>query len=96
MNAIAVLRRVDESRLIKGVAATAEIFRTLEVAPLIGRGFNAQEDQPDAPRVVVIGFGLWQRAFGGDPHIVGKQISLSADEYSAWRNAERLEIPGRC
>jgi putative ABC transport system permease protein len=76
------LRTDQDSQLLRGLAASADIFRVLEAAPFIGRGYTREEDAPGAPRVVVIGYGLWQRAFGGDRQIVGKQIKLSAEDYT--------------
>jgi hypothetical protein len=47
--------------------------------PSLGRTYTPEEDQPGAAaRVVVLTHSLWQRAFAGDPHIIGRQISLSA------------------
>ena len=43
----------------------------------VGRGFEPDEDRFDAPQnVAVIGFGYWQRQFGGDPAVVGREIRL--------------------
>src|SRR6185436_4074857 len=39
----------------------------LGVAPILGRTFSAEEDRPNVARTAVISYGLWQRAFGGDP-----------------------------
>jgi len=55
-------------------AVSADLFPTLGAAPLLGRGFTAAEDRLDAPDVVLLGYDLWQRRFGGDPHIVGGAI----------------------
>ncbi|MBI4503016.1 MAG: ABC transporter permease [Gemmatimonadetes bacterium] len=52
------------------------VFDILEVSPILGRGFTAEEDRPNGANVVVLGHALWQRRFGGDPSIVGKQIQL--------------------
>src|SRR5437660_5830742 len=51
---------------------------TFEVQPLLGRNFTREEDQPRAPKVALISFGLWRTRFGGDPGLVGKTISLDA------------------
>jgi putative ABC transport system permease protein len=59
-----------------GVQVTSNFFDVLGVRPLVGRAFVAGEDQPDAPRVAVISYGLWERGFGRTPRIVGETITL--------------------
>lgn len=78
----AVLRTGNDSQLLQGLAASAEIFPVLEVSPFLGRAYTRAEDAAAASRVVVIGHDLWQRAFGADPQIVGQQIKLSTDQYT--------------
>ncbi|HEV2915027.1 MAG TPA: ABC transporter permease [Pyrinomonadaceae bacterium] len=56
--------------------ATPNLFRVLGVEPIKGRGLSDEDARPDAPPVVVMGHGLWQRRFGGDPGIVGKTVTL--------------------
>jgi putative ABC transport system permease protein len=51
-------------------------FRTLGVQPILGRAFSDEDDQQDAPRVVVISHALWVRRFGADPAILGSTIRL--------------------
>jgi putative ABC transport system permease protein len=67
---------------IPAEAVSADLFPTLGVAPLLGRGFTAGEDRLDAPDVVLLGYDLWQRRFGGDPHIVG---GVLATEHGPFR-----------
>ncbi|HSB52854.1 MAG TPA: ABC transporter permease, partial [Gemmatimonadales bacterium] len=67
-------------------AVTAEIvspdyFALLEAAPIIGRGFRPDEDSvPGAGPVTVLSHGLWQRRFGGDSGIVGRQVRVSGTQ----------------
>ena len=46
---------------------TANLFDTLGAQPLLGRAFTATEDVPGTNTVAMLGHGLWQRQFGGDP-----------------------------
>ena len=53
-------------------------FETLGVAPALGRAFSREEGRPGDPTAVVLSHGLWQRAFGGDPEILGRRIQVDA------------------
>jgi putative ABC transport system permease protein len=57
--------------------ATPNLFRVLGVEPIKGRGFAPEDAEPNAPKVVVLSYGLWQRRFGADPGIVGKTLTFS-------------------
>jgi putative ABC transport system permease protein len=56
---------------------TTNLFSVLGTNPLMGRTFNADEGAAGQPGVAVISHGLWQRRFGGDKQIVGRQITLN-------------------
>ena len=58
-------------------AVTANTFSTLGAEPLLGRGFTGDEDRPGGEPVVVLGYGLWQQHFGGDPAILGRAIEVN-------------------
>ena len=61
---------------VSGQHVSAGFFRTLGVRPMLGRAFAEAEDRPGAPRVVILGNGLWRRRYGGDSSIVGRAIEL--------------------
>src|SRR5688572_6351599 len=65
----------DPERVL-GAAVTADYFSVLRVKPVLGRVFTHDEDKPGAPAVVVLSHGLWQRRFGGDANIIGREIDL--------------------
>ena len=44
-------------------------FRVARVAPRLGRFFTEDDERPDAPPVVVIGYNEWQSLFAADPHV---------------------------
>jgi putative ABC transport system permease protein len=74
-NRAGVLLRVgEEQEAIAGTAASADIFPILDIKPALGRAFTAEDDRPGSPLVVLLGHGLWQRAFNSDRSVVGKQI----------------------
>ncbi len=71
-----------EPEQIQSVQVSASFFPMLGVKPIAGRTFLEEEDQPDHNRVAVIGYGLWQRRFGGDPDIVNRQITLDGNKFT--------------
>jgi putative ABC transport system permease protein len=58
------------------------LFSVLQVEPAAGRFFLQEEGLPDERRVVVLGYELWQRRFGGDPGILGQTIDLDDVRYT--------------
>jgi predicted permease len=66
----------DNPVRVTSAVVSAEFFTTLGVPPLMGRPFTTEEDRPNGPAVAVISHGLWQRAFGADPQIVGRQVQM--------------------
>ncbi|MFZ0085465.1 MAG: ABC transporter permease [Candidatus Acidiferrales bacterium] len=59
-----------------GSQVSGNFFRMLRIAPLIGRDFTPEDEQPGHEQVVILGYGLWQRRYGGDAGIIGKSILL--------------------
>jgi len=60
---------------------SASVFPMLEVKPILGTVFTAEEETPGKDRVVLISEGFWKRRFGSDPNIVGKDIQLNQESY---------------
>ena len=61
-------------------AVTGGLFGSLGARPLLGRGIAPEDDLPGGAQVAVISHGLWQRAFGGDQGIVGRDILLTGSQ----------------
>jgi predicted permease len=57
-------------------------FRIARVAPLKGRYFNDDDERPEAPPVVVIGYSVWQNRFAGRPDVVGQTLQLGATTHT--------------
>jgi len=64
----------EDAELVLGAHATWDLFPLLGVTPRLGRFFGPEEDRPGAPPVAVLGYGWWQRHFGGDPEVLGRTI----------------------
>ena len=65
-----------EPERVLGAAVSADYFPLLRVKPILGRVFTRDEDKLGAPPVIVISYGLWQRRFGGDPNIIGREVNI--------------------
>ena len=65
----------DPERLL-GAAVSSDYFSVLGVKPVLGRVFTREEDKAGAQQVIVLSHGLWQRRYGGDRNILGRQIDL--------------------
>ena len=63
-------------------AVTASFLPTLGVQPMLGRNFLAEEDQPGANKAAIISHDLWQRRYGSQESIVGKDIFIDEAKYT--------------
>jgi putative ABC transport system permease protein len=70
-----------EPEQVSGVRVTASFFRVLGIAPLLGRTFLEEEEEPARDKVVVLSHGLWRRRFGGDAAIVGRTIPIDGQDH---------------
>src|SRR5262249_19527615 len=67
---------------VTSAAITGTLLSTLGVQPIKGRLITPDDDKVGAPRVAVISYGLWQRAFASDPKIVGRETTLQGNRCS--------------
>jgi predicted permease len=67
---------------VAGSMVSDGFFRTLGVAPILGRDFNPGEDLPSGPRLTMIRYSTWQRRFAGRKDVIGETVSLSGIAYT--------------
>jgi putative ABC transport system permease protein len=72
----------DQPEHLRGLKLTAQMFQVLGVSPALGRTFNPDEDQPGRDHVVVLSNQLWQRRFGGEPGVVGQQVTIDGESHT--------------
>ena len=72
------LSDLDRPERFTGAYVSSNLFRTLGVAPGIGRDFSATDATDGAASVAMISNELWQSRYGGDPAIIGRQIRVNA------------------
>ena len=73
-----MLQTPDGPQPVHGTRITADFFRTLGVAPILGRDFRPDDDKPAAPLVALISYSTWQHRFGGRRDIIGQTVSLNS------------------
>ncbi len=71
-----------EPERVFALGVTANLFPTLGTPPALGRNFLPEEEQPGRHRVAILSDGLWQRRFGADPQLIGRQIQLNGANYT--------------
>jgi putative ABC transport system permease protein len=73
-----VLTGSGEPLRLRGVGVSEGWLSTLGIQPIRGRGFTTQEHRRgDDADVALIGYGLWQRRFGGAPGVIGRSLVLN-------------------
>ncbi len=76
------LRTHDGVEPVPAIRVTDGFFRTLGVAPVLGRDFYAGEDLQSGPRTTMLSYTTWQRRFGGRSNVIGQAVSLSEVPYT--------------
>ncbi|MGA7078719.1 MAG: ABC transporter permease [Terriglobales bacterium] len=76
------LTGADRPERIDGQQVSGSYFRSLGVAPALGRDLQDSDDVLHGPKVAIISNGFWRRRFGGDPTIIGRQVALDDDSYT--------------
>jgi predicted permease len=61
---------------VAGAQVTDGFFRTLGVAPFIGRDFAPGEDSPAARRTVILSYETWQNRYAANPSVAGETVVL--------------------
>jgi putative ABC transport system permease protein len=67
----------DEPQRLDANRVTQQYFDVIGIPPLLGRTFAVGEDRPGSEPVVVLGQGLWDRAYGKDPGVIGRLLDVN-------------------
>src|SRR5215467_11527334 len=65
---------------VTGSFVSGGLLRSIGVSPVLGRLITPEDDDPKSTAVVDISYGIWQRVFGGDPKIVGREVLLNGQK----------------
>src|SRR6266550_8098648 len=77
------IRDGDQISQVRRALVSGEFFDVLGARPVLGRALGATDDVSGAAPVLVLSYGAWQRRFGGDPHVLGRQL-LTYDDGVAY------------
>lgn len=69
-------------QVVGSAAVSAGFFRTLGVAPVLGRDFRDGEDTPAAARTAILSYAAWQNRYGGRIDVLGQAIALEGVPYT--------------
>ena len=81
-NSTANLTGMGAPEVIEGAYVTPTFFQTLGTPAALGRVFRPEEAVVGNDRYLVISHGFWQRRFAGDPHIVGRALTLEGTPFT--------------
>jgi len=65
-----------------GAPVSSDFFSVLRTNAMQGRTFTRDEERPGRDQVTVISYGLWQRAFGANPNIIGQTLTLNSRSFT--------------
>ena len=75
------LTGTDEPQRLEGERVTGGYFGVFGAVPVVGRAFTSADEQPGAPRVVILSEGLAERRFGGARAVLNRPVELDGDLY---------------
>ena len=70
------------SEPLNAVGASGNLFEVLGAKPMLGRALGPDDDRRGAAPVIILGYGLWMRKFGGDAAVLGRPMDLSGTRYT--------------
>jgi macrolide transport system ATP-binding/permease protein len=71
-----LLTGASGAQIARGARVSDGFFRTLGVAPVLGRDFYSGEDHPGAQRIALLSYAAWQARYGGSRGVVGQTVVL--------------------
>lgn len=77
-----LLRTASGAEPVPAMRVSAGFFRTLQIAPVVGRDFFAGEDLPAASKTVMLTYSAWQKRYGGRKDVIGQTVLLSDVAYT--------------
>lgn len=76
------LTGAEEPEQVPSEMVSGNLLHLLGVNTIAGRGITPSDDRPSSPAVALLGYGLWQRKYGGSSEILGRAITLDRQSYT--------------
>src|SRR6266850_8021429 len=73
------IRDADQISQLRRALVSGEFFDVLGARPVLGRGLQASDDVHGAAPVLVLSYAAWQQRFGGDAHVLERQLVMYQD-----------------
>ncbi len=67
---------------VEAIAMTSNLPAVVGIQPVVGRVFTPEEDIPNGPKVVMVGYDLWRQRYGGDPQLINRLIRIDGESYT--------------
>ena len=67
---------------VTGASVSSDFFSVLGIEVERGRAFSTEEEQQGREQVVILSHGLWQRAFGANPNLIGQTVTLNSRSFT--------------
>ena len=80
MSGKSILSGAGDPERTSSALVSTNFFSVLGVSPAIGRGFSPDEQLPGRANVSVISYHLWRTRYGGDPQIIGRDLSTGVGD----------------
>ncbi len=77
-----LFRRGETPRRVRTARVTHDLERVLQIEPLLGRIFNAEEDRPGGAKVALLGEALWREQFGAADGVLGESLLLDGEPHT--------------
>jgi predicted permease len=71
-----------EPEMVPIMVATNGVFRALRLNPIIGRGLTPEDEDPEAPDVLLLGYGFWQSRYGGSPDVLQQTLEINGEPWA--------------
>jgi len=85
----------EGAQWIQGGNVSWTMFRTLGIAPALGRDFREEEDRVDAPKVILLSDRIWHDRFDANPNVVVQSIMVNGVRHTVIGVMPRgFEFPG--
>ena len=73
---------MGDATQLPGARVSLNFLDVLGTKPVLGRGFRGEEGSTGARPTALISYSLWQRQFGGDTRILGRNLTLNQEDYA--------------